>query len=47
MLESALFDSGRFVIVEREKLGDVMAEQDLAASGRAAKSKVATWAPAR
>lgn len=41
MLESALFDSGRFVIVEREKLGDVMAEQDLAAGGRAAKSKVA------
>ncbi len=41
MLESALFDSGRFVIVEREKLKDVMAEQDLAASGRAAKSKVA------
>ena len=41
MLESALFDSGRFVIVEREKLTDVVAEQDLAASGRAAKSKVA------
>jgi curli biogenesis system outer membrane secretion channel CsgG len=41
MLESALFDSGRFVIVEREKLGDVMQEQDLAASGRTAKSKVA------
>ena len=41
MLESALFDSGRFVIVEREKLGDVLNEQDLAASGRAAKSKVA------
>ncbi len=41
MLESALFDSGRFVIVEREKLGDVLGEQDLAASGRAAKSKVA------
>ena len=41
MLESALFDSGRFVIVEREKLGDVMLEQDLAASGRMAKSKVA------
>lgn len=41
MLESALFDSGRFVIVEREKLTDVIAEQDLAASGRAAKSKVA------
>jgi curli biogenesis system outer membrane secretion channel CsgG len=41
MLESSLFDSGRFVIVEREKLGDVLGEQDLAASGRAAKSKVA------
>jgi curli biogenesis system outer membrane secretion channel CsgG len=41
MLESALIDSGRFVLVEREKLGDVILEQDLAASGRAAKSKVA------
>jgi curli biogenesis system outer membrane secretion channel CsgG len=41
MLESALYDSGRFVIVEREKLTDVIAEQDLAASGRTAKSKVA------
>lgn len=42
MLESALFDSGRFVVVEREKLTDVIAEQDLAASGRTAKaSKVA------
>ena len=39
MLESALFDSGRFVIVEREKLQDIIAEQDLAASGRAAKAK--------
>jgi len=39
MLESALMDSGRFVIVEREKLGDVIAEQDLAAGGRAAKAK--------
>ncbi len=39
MLESALFDSGRFVIVEREKLKDVIAEQDLVASGRAAKAK--------
>lgn len=38
MLESALFDSGRFVIVEREKLRDVIAEQDLAASGRTAKA---------
>jgi curli biogenesis system outer membrane secretion channel CsgG len=42
MLESALYDSGRFVIVEREKLKDVMLEQDLAASGRtAAQKKVA------
>lgn len=39
MLESALLDSGRFVIVEREKLKDVLAEQDLVASGRAAKAK--------
>ncbi|MEX0332530.1 MAG: CsgG/HfaB family protein [Puniceicoccaceae bacterium] len=38
MLESALFESGRFVIVEREQLGNVIAEQDLAASGRAAQS---------
>ena len=41
MLESALYDSGRFVLVEREKLGTVLLEQDLAASGRSAKSKVA------
>lgn len=39
LLESALFDTGRFVIVEREKLKDVLAEQDLLASGRAAKAK--------
>jgi curli biogenesis system outer membrane secretion channel CsgG len=39
MLESALYDTGRFVIVEREKLKDVIAEQDLAASGRTAKAK--------
>ena len=39
MLESALFDTGRFVLVEREKLKDVIAEQDLAASGRTAKAK--------
>jgi curli biogenesis system outer membrane secretion channel CsgG len=39
LLESALFDSGRFVVVEREKLTDVIAEQDLAASGRTAKAK--------
>ena len=42
MLESALFDTGRFVLVERKKLKDVIAEQDLATSGRMAKaSKVA------
>lgn len=41
MLESALYDSGRFVLVEREKLDTVIQEQDLAASGRTAKSKVA------
>ena len=39
MLESALYDTGRFVLVEREKLRDVMLEQDLVASGRAAKAK--------
>lgn len=39
MLESALFDTGRFVVVEREKLKDVIAEQDLVASGRTAKAK--------
>ena len=39
MLESALYDTGRFVLVEREKLRDVMMEQDLVASGRTAKAK--------
>ncbi len=39
MLESALVDCGRFVVVEREKLKDVIAEQDLAASGRTAAAK--------
>jgi curli biogenesis system outer membrane secretion channel CsgG len=39
MLESALFDTGRFVLVERDKLKHVMAEQDLVASGRAAAAK--------
>jgi curli biogenesis system outer membrane secretion channel CsgG len=38
MLESALFETGRFVIVERAELGNVMAEQDLQAGGRAAAS---------
>lgn len=39
MLESALFDTGRFVIVEREKLRDIIREQDLMASGRMAAAK--------
>lgn len=38
MLESALYDTGRFVLVERGQLNEVIAEQDLAASGRMAKS---------
>jgi curli biogenesis system outer membrane secretion channel CsgG len=38
MLESALFATNRFVIVERGNLESVMNEQDLAASKRAAKS---------
>ncbi len=38
LLESALFDTGRFVLVEREKLGVVMGEQDLAASDRVAQA---------
>ncbi len=41
LLESALFDSGRFVVVSRDKLDAVIAEQNLAASGRAAASKEA------
>ena len=38
MLESALFDSGRFVVLERQDLQTVFSEQDLQASGRAAES---------
>jgi curli biogenesis system outer membrane secretion channel CsgG len=38
LLESALFDTGRFVLVERENLGVVLDEQDLAASGRMAQA---------
>jgi len=41
MLESALYDSGRFVVVSRDKIGTILQEQDLAASGRTSKSKVA------
>lgn len=39
MLESALFDTGRFVVVEREKLTEIIKEQDLVTSGRAAPAK--------
>ena len=39
MLESSLYDTGRFVLVEREKLKNVIEEQDLAASGRTAAAK--------
>jgi curli biogenesis system outer membrane secretion channel CsgG len=39
MLESALAESGRFVMVERINLGTVIAEQDLQKSGRAAEAK--------
>lgn len=41
MLQSALEDTGRFTLVEREKLDIVMNEQDLASSGRASKSRMA------
>ncbi len=34
MLTTALFNSGRFVVVERQAITDVLAEQDLGASGR-------------
>ncbi len=40
-LTDALIQSGQFVVFERQTLGDVMGEQDLAASGRAQKSKSA------
>ncbi len=39
MLESALQDTDRFVLVDREHLGDVMQEQDLAAGGRMAEAR--------
>lgn len=39
MLEASLFETGRFVIVERKEIADVFTEQDLQASGRAATAK--------
>jgi len=38
LLESALFDTNRFVLVERENLGVILDEQDLASSGRTSKA---------
>jgi curli biogenesis system outer membrane secretion channel CsgG len=40
-LTDALMQSGQFVVLERQTLGDVVAEQDLANSGRAQKSQSA------
>lgn len=40
-LADALIQSGKFVVLERQTLEDVIVEQDIAASGRAAVSKVA------
>ena len=40
-LADALVNSGNFVVVERQTLSDVFSEQDLARSGRAARSKTA------
>ncbi|MEK6813725.1 MAG: CsgG/HfaB family protein [Nitrospirota bacterium] len=34
MLATALFETGRFIVLERQALRDVMEEQDLGASGR-------------
>ena len=34
MLTTALFNTNRFVVLEREQLGEVLKEQDLAATGR-------------
>jgi curli biogenesis system outer membrane secretion channel CsgG len=38
MMQSALSDSGRFVVVEREQLGDILQEQDFLNSGRMAQA---------
>lgn len=40
-LTDALVQSGHFVVLERQTLSDVIGEQDLAASGRASKSRSA------
>ena len=38
LLKSALIDTGRFVVLDRQNLNSVMREQDLQTSGRAAKA---------
>lgn len=41
MLASALFESGRFIVLERQAIRDVIQEQDLGASGRVKKETAA------
>lgn len=41
MLTDALFNSGRFIVLERENIQDVISEQDFGASGRVRKSTAA------
>ncbi|MGH8481174.1 MAG: CsgG/HfaB family protein [Nevskiaceae bacterium] len=41
MLTNALFNTGRFIVLERERLDEVMDEQDLAASNRFKKETAA------
>lgn len=41
MLSTALFDTNRYIVLEREKLRGVIAEQDLGASGRVKKETAA------
>lgn len=41
MLTDALFKSGRFIVLERQQIGDVLQEQDLAATGRVSQDTAA------
>ncbi len=41
MLTNALFNTGKFIVLERDRLNEVMEEQDLAASGRFKKETAA------
>lgn len=41
MLADALFNSGRFIVLEREHVGEVIEEQDFGASGRVKKDTAA------